>query len=306
VADHVTPPEPGAAVPAPEPGAVLAAVRTALGLSLAGLAERLRTSGGPALSRQRLSQLERGQRDLPDDEWLRLADALGAAGATIADATLLASAVVARAAARPLPRLDAGSRQRRLAVLAARLAENPRWRRFHTVAAEHAVDLGRLHGETSRRLALAADRRASWRARADDALTVLEPDRCGLRASCADPFLVRPLLHNSGGTPWQDRLLVRLGATVSSSMPFIPGALLVPDTEPGGSCEILVPGKAQWFPNLAEVSYVMVFPDGTQCLPGRLILRIDTRDKDRPDQTFPVPRGLADRLRRRPGTDGLR
>jgi hypothetical protein len=196
----------------------------------------------------------------------------------------------------PLPPEGPARRQRRRAVLCAVLTENPRWSQFCAVAREHGVDLDAAQREASRRFALPPS--ADWRPRGADAAEVVERDRASLRIGRGEPFVLWPLLRNAGGIPWRDRLLVRIGASVSSSLPFTPTALLVPDTAPGGMCELAVPGKAQWFPNLAVVSYVMVFPDGTPALPGRLLLAVDARDARRPDQTLPLPAGLAERVRR--------
>ncbi|TCO61883.1 hypothetical protein [Actinocrispum wychmicini] len=43
---------------------------------------------------------------------------------------------------------------------------------------------------------------------------------------------------------------------------------------------MIIPGRAQFLANLAMVSYVMVFPDCSVCLPGRLTLYVDTRTNE--------------------------
>jgi RNA polymerase sigma factor (sigma-70 family) len=124
---------------------------------------------------------------------------------------------------------------------------------------------------------LTATGAGQWQASEDDRVVI---DRARsehtVRTDRAELFLLRLYLHNTGSVPWRDRLLYRVGVPVTTGTPFTPGVLPVPDTDPGQQCEVLVPGRAQWFRSHAAINFVMVFPDFTPCLPGRVTCWIDT------------------------------
>jgi hypothetical protein len=104
-----------------------------------------------------------------------------------------------------------------------------------------------------------------------------------------DPFVFALDLINAGEIIWTDRMLYRLGPPVSSSLPFAPGLVPLPHTEPGATTTVLIPGRAQVFPNLAAMTYIMVFPNCSPCLPGSVRFLVDTRHPQKIDRTIPLP-----------------
>jgi hypothetical protein len=113
-----------------------------------------------------------------------------------------------------------------------------------------------------------------------------------------ETFVARCRLRNLGEVAWKDRLLVRLGPVVASSLAFTPPVLPLPDTPPGNECPLVISGRAPWLPNLTTVVFAMTIPDGTPAMPGSLQLTVDAREVTRLRENVPVSRNLALRLRR--------
>jgi hypothetical protein len=285
-----------------ERGAVLRTVRGTT--SLQAFAQHLVANGlAPrALSRQRLSDVEQGVTELAPALWDEVVDALIRGGHPPEDvAPLLASPP----AAEPVPPSTAGQRLAQWTRVVANVRENRWWRSPFAMIERYAVDktisrllLDRYDFDKDRqlddlrnRLRLGATS-GPCHPSAGDAVAV---DRAGsalnVTVEHGELFVFVARLHNIGTVPWRNRLLCRLGPPVTSSLPFTVTALPVPDTEVGAPCTVTIPGRSQWFPNLAVVSYVMVFPDFTPCLPGRLRCTVDTRSGDY-DRSFALPPGF--------------
>lgn len=254
------------------------------------------------LSRQRLSRVEQGTTDLAPAEWDALADALLQAGHTVAEVAELrpgSSVIEAAPAAAAALRLRQWSRVvdqlpgnrwwQHPTSLMERIAGRERAHHYRELAERHGIDLEQQRVEIRHRLARGAQVAGTFTVDSSDAAAVAETSELSVATGAVELFVLQAQLHNSGSVFWRDRLLYRLGPPVSSSLPFTPAVLPVPDTAPGHGCEILIPGRSQWFPNLAIISYVMVFPDCTPCLPGRLRCLVDTRRHGHFDHTLPMP-----------------
>lgn len=273
--------------------------------SLREFAAFLRTHGlsEGQLSRQRLGRVERGAIDLPPELWTRVVAALRAAG--VPDDQLAPLVPVPGSVIEPIPPSEPGLRRAQWSRLLASLPGNRWWqqpttilakvagqrwvRDYHAMVERYDVDAEEQRREVLRRLAS----EVTWSARPDDAVGV-EGDEStrSTRIKSGGLFVFELTLHNTGIVPWRDRLLYRLGTTVSSSLPFLPALLPVPDTEPGASARIVLPGRAQWFPNLAVVNFAMVFADCSPSLPGVIRCFVDTRENDRFDHTLNLPDGI--------------
>lgn len=110
------------------------------------------------------------------------------------------------------------------------------------------------------------------------------------RVAPGGPFVFRAHLHNTGTVPWVDRMLYRLGPPVTSSLPFAPVLVPIPDAKPGHTSTVIIPGRGQVFPNLAVMTYAMIFADCAPCLPGSIRFLVDTRNKHKIDRPLPLPK----------------
>lgn len=269
-----------------------------------------------ALSRQRLSRVEQGVQDLPAALWEQIADALVAGGRPAADvAPIRHRAPVAEPAVERVPPSTPELRRRQWSAVAERIPRSRYWRQLGGLLTKldgtslvrqylrlleaNAIDLGERLTEVQRRLALGGGATDPVPPDPRDAVCVDgDPGERYLRVRSRTVFLFRVTLRNAGRVAWHDRFLYRLGPVTASSLPFSVTLLPVPDTDPGGRCELLVPGVAQYFKNLAVMTFVMTRADLTPCVPGRLECFVDTRESGAYDRTFPVPDGLP---RPRPG-----
>jgi hypothetical protein len=75
-------------------------------------------------------------------------------------------------------------------------------------------------------------------------------------------------LGNTGEVPWKGRLLSRIGVTVSTVMPMTPRVISVPDTEPGGSCSVIITGRPAHLVGVTDIHFIMTFADLRPCFPG--------------------------------------
>ncbi|MDX6263552.1 MAG: hypothetical protein QOH84_5240 [Kribbellaceae bacterium] len=285
-------------------GEVLRALRGSA--SLPAFIDRLVQNGlTGTLTRQRLSDIEQGKKPLTPELSEAIVQALirsGLAPEAVEPLRMERSPLI-----EPLPASTAVSRHRQWSRMVARVPESRWWDRPLTVMSKllpaSAVSTYRelfdRYGSDSERV-VATIRERLELGRTGGPFHPLDGDAAGIgraasplrvRAGITELFLVKIQLHNTGSVPWRNRLLFRLGTPVTASLPLTPAILPVPDTDPGGSCEFIVPGRSQWFANLAVVSYVMVFPDLSSCLPGRLPLWVDTRT-DEFDSTFDLPPGF--------------
>lgn len=273
-------------------------------LSLRAFTEFLTANGLPAnvISRQRLSRVEQGAGRLTDAEWAAVADALERGGLP---AGVLRPEPVDQALA-PAPRATPALRHRQWSAIAAGISGSQWWQRpadliewvkgrvlaatYRKLAAAHGLD-----EEEQRRVVVERLARGQGRTfpAADDGVAVVAAEsRLSAALDRGDLFILTVTLRNTGNQPWTDRLLFRLGPPVASSLPLTPAVLPVPDTAPGDTCVVLVPGRGQWFMNLAVVSYVLAHPNLAASAPGRLTLRVDTRTQ-RLDHTLALPPGPA-------------
>jgi hypothetical protein len=254
--------------------------------------------GAGELSRQRISEVEQGVNDLPPRLWVAVAAALRTAG--VPD-DQLAPLTVPEPIIEPVPPSEPGLRRTQWSRLLTSLPGNRWWqqpttiiarvagehwiRDYHAMVERYGVDPESQRREVLRRLASTA----TWTAREDDRVAV-EGDEStrSVRVGSGHLFVFELTVHNTGAAPWR----YRLGTAVSSSVPFGPALLPVPDTEPGSSCRVLIPGRAQHFPNLAVISMVMVFADCSPSLPGVVRCFVDTREADIFDHTLSVPGGI--------------
>jgi hypothetical protein len=267
--------------------------------SLQTFADHLRVNGLQAkLSRQRLSQVEQGDAELPPALWHAIADALIHGGHNPAEVAAIRPALPA---IDPPPETTPALRVRQWTRVVSRLAGNRWWQRpnslmervvgmdrahsYRNLAQQHGIDMEWQRTETSRRLALTGP----FTTLSGDAVRIDRNSTLNVVVTQVELFVLRAVLHNTGTVAWQDRLLYRIGPPVTSSLPFTPPLLPVPDTPPNSSCEIAIPGRAQWFPNLAIISYVMVYPNCAPCVPGRLRCTVDTRVSGQYDHTLPMP-----------------
>lgn len=270
--------------------------------------ELLETHGFPEdeLSRQRLSRVEKGEVDLPPETWEALIEALLAGGRSEAEVESLWPEEPALASAPPnTPEF----RRQQWLSLAERLPRSRWWRSFDQLVAEFAgprwlrdyqkivreigFDQYDQLTEAHRLLRLGGTQEGRGMPVPGDAIALagdLEAFAGGVadrtvRLPSNQVFLLRQRLANTGTAHWRDRMLYRVGPLVTASTPFVPPLLPVPATAPGDECEMIIPGRAQFLANLAMVSYVMVFPDCSVCLPGRLTFCVDTRT----DEFDPIP-----------------
>jgi hypothetical protein len=82
-------------------------------------------------------------------------------------------------------------------------------------------------------------------------------------------FVAAWVLHNTGSTPWRDRVLYRVGAYAGGvrTPPFV----VVPDTEPGSTVRIECPMRAPATSGTYRACLKMGWPDGTYCFPSTLL-----------------------------------
>ncbi|SDD36925.1 hypothetical protein [Actinokineospora iranica] len=285
----------------------VAALRALRGeLSLAAFLDRLVEHGLPAnrVSRQRLSRLEKGETQLPVTLWEEIAEALTAAGAPLERVAVLRGPV---ARIDPVPPSTPELRRRQWTRVVSRLAGNKWWhaplllvaRHIGVRHAAHYQQLFDRYGgqqetmlqQLQARLALGNSSARFAPVPGDAAAIDRAASTVSVRVEHGELFVLTARLVNTGTVPWRDRVLLRLGAPNTSSLPLTPTVLPLPDTDPGGHCDVPVPGRAQWFTNMAEVTYVMVFADLSSCLPGRIVFQVDTRTGEL-DRSFDLPPGF--------------
>jgi hypothetical protein len=254
------------------------------------------------ISRQRLSRVEKGTAHLSAAEWEALADALLRTGFHASNVVALRPTGPALP---PIPTSTPATRSRQWLRVISRLAGNRWWQRpnslmervvgreqahqYRELTAKYNIDQEWLRSEAHRRLELGITAKPLVADSSDSVEVATAASVLSVRVDQVQLFVLRARLRNAGAVPWRDRLLYRIGPPVTSSLPFAPGILPVPDTAPNDTCDVLIPGRAQWFPNLAVISYIMVFPDCSQCLPGRLCCYVDTRNPNCFDHTLPLP-----------------
>jgi hypothetical protein len=268
------------------------------------------TSGlSEQVSRQRLGEAEKGSATLTQKELDAIADAL-VSGGRGEDVVALLRMHADEPAIVPAPPSTPPLRRRQWTAVAERIPQSRWWLQYGALVsrlggtnsvlqyrrllAEHGIDPESQLAEVARRLRLEPGRQPG--AHPGDAVRLESPsDDLFVRLDRGRLFVIRVVLRNTGLVPWRDRFLYRLGPPVTSSMPFVIILVPVPDTLPGDACELLIPGRAQWFLNLAVVSFCMTLSDCTPCLPGRLQFFVDTRVLGGYDHTLRLPEGYSGR-----------
>lgn len=122
-----------------------------------------------------------------------------------------------------------------------------------------------------------------------DAVVVDRLDPPLVRTTAQAWFETTVRLRNAGGVRWHGRLLLRLGPLTTSTIALTPPLLPVPDTAPGETCEIRIPGRTQYLPCMCVVHYIMIFPDGGLCLPGGLSITVSVQGGRFRTRTLPAP-----------------
>lgn len=91
----------------------------------------------------------------------------------------------------------------------------------------------------------------------------------GTLAHPGDHLTVRWVLHNTGGVPWRDRLLYRVGDAGIGirTEPFIP----ISDTPPASAADVSCVLRAPERPGTYRACLKMGWPDGTYCYPNTLL-----------------------------------
>jgi hypothetical protein len=264
-------------------------------MSLPVFTRLLADQGAPKLTRQRLSGFERGQR-LP----VPLLYAIAEACATIGGLPDEIRGRWLQILRQPdswdrVPGSYPSGRRKQLRALTARATGNPRWPLYRELAGGLGVDLDANLAEARRCLELPDN--PAWQPVPDDrAVVVSQAGSLRVTVERGELFIFVCTLSNCGSTAWRDRLLIRLGPPVTSSLAYTPPVLSLPDTHPGAECRVVLPGRGPWFPNLSVVTYIMTFPDCRPCLAGSLRLWVDARQHPGPT-TQPLPPGLAAHLR---------
>ncbi|MFI9531581.1 hypothetical protein [Micromonospora rosaria] len=276
--------------------ALIATSRAALRMTQAEFAS-LVSPAGRAVSRQRIAALERGQ---PAPELLLRHIAEACASMTGLDERTRdqwLDVLRGPEAIAPVPPPTVAERRSRLRNLAENVEGNHRWPRYRELSLQAGMDLDINVMDARRRLALVSDP-THWVADPADRVVVEGSDSVlDLTIDHGQLFALPVVLSNVGSVSWRDRLLVRLGPPVSSSLAFTPPVLSVPDTAPGESCLIAIPGRGPWFPCLTAVTYVMTFPDCRPAIGGGLQLFIDAKE-EHTATSHPLPTEVAVRLRR--------
>jgi transcriptional regulator with XRE-family HTH domain len=271
-------------------GAALRELRTGAGLTGRAFIEAVAAAGGPPLDRAQLSRIEGGERGLPVAQWHRLLDAVTRidAGGSPVPAELvdrladllppppeLIEALPPRSLAQVLDRWYALARvmhERPAPRIAMSGAEPPTARGLAA-----ALFMARYRGALDEILRRADLATAPAGPDPADAVQVLAVEPAETEVPPNGPFEIRVRLRNAGPVPWgDDRLLLRLGPPISSTLAQTAPLLPVPATAPGAVCDILVPGRGHYLPGRCVVSYVMLFANGRPCLAGGLSLPVTT------------------------------
>lgn len=261
-------------------GRALRQARKALGLSGAAFCTEIYATGGPSLTKSQLSFIENGTRGLRLDDWRKISAALVALGTphelVAALGAELPSSNAEPEVERSLPETVADLR-----TTLDQLTQQP----LPVVEEIDGVESDRGAGTAAllARYAPIAQQVLSMLTSAETVTTQPDPrDRVRVRAITPTEarvvanqlFEFTVELDNVGPIAWQQRLLLRLGPPVTSTLAQTAPLLPVPDTPAGGTCQIQIPGRAHFLPGACVITYVMIFSDGTPCLPGGLALPI--------------------------------
>ena len=87
-----------------------------------------------------------------------------------------------------------------------------------------------------------------------------------------------------------------LGVTVSTVMPMTPKVIPVPDTAPGGTCSVSIPGRPAHLTGVTDIHFIMTFADLRPCFPDdrqTICLTLATTTTVGAQETVAVPARLA-------------
>lgn len=266
----------------PALGEALRRLRESVPLKGREFIEALADAGGPHLDRALLSRIEKGERGLPAAQWHQLLHAVTGMELSMELTGALAGLLPPPDVIEPLPTRPLAStlqhwfaiareisgRQAPRLVLTSEIAEAKR-------GAAAALFLTRYQQTLADVLNRADIAEHPADPAPGDDVRVVDIQPAETEVPPNGPFEIRVRLRNAGTVAWADnRLLVRLGPPITSTIAQTAPLLPVPATAPGDTCEILVPGRGHYLPGRCIVTYVMAFPNGKPCLPGGLSLPV--------------------------------
>lgn len=290
-------------------GPLLSAARKKAHLTQAQLGALLTDLPDGGKSVQTISHVERGTRQWPLSAWHAAVRALGRFDDAGPETAALRSRLppISRPPA-PATTWTTADRRHHLRCLLADLTANPPRRRFTSAAGQPAWS----PYPTAGRILSGLEASCAERPSAHDRWEKLEspsPERADIGKS--EYFGIPVTLRNAGEVPWKGRLLSRLGVTVSTVMPMTPRVVSVPDTEPGGTCSVIIPGRPAHLVGVTDIHFIMTFADLRPSFPHdrrTIHLTLATTTTVGAQETLPVPaalvgaaRALIGRLRRTEG-----
>ena len=281
---------PGMPMTDPELGSLLYAARKKARLSRAEMGALLTDLPAGKKSFQAISYVERGIRQWPLSAWHAAVRALERFDAAAPEAAALRSRLppVGHPPA-PATMWTTADRRDHLRALLADLTASPPRRRFTRTAKQVTWSPYSTAREILSRLNAGSAERPS----AQDHWEMLEafpPEETDIGKS--EYFAIRVTLRNTGGVPWKGRLLIRLSVTVSTVMPVTPRVVSVPDTELGGSCSVIIPGRPAHLVGVTDIHFIMTFADLRPCYPDdrrTIRLTLATTTTAGAQETLPVP-----------------
>jgi transcriptional regulator with XRE-family HTH domain len=276
-----------------ELGPLLAAARKNAHLSQAQLGALLTDLPSGRRSFQTISYVERGTRQWPLSAWhaaVRALEHFDDAGPEVA-ALRSRLPPIGRPPA-PATTWTTDDRRAHLRALLADLTASPPRRRFTRTAKPTTWSPYPAAEEILSRL----DEGSTERPSPKDHWEIIESSSPeGTDIGKSEYFAIRVTLRNTGEVPWTGRLLSRLGVTVSTVMPVTPRVVSVPDTEPGGSCSVIITGRPAHLVGVTEIHFIMTFADLRPCFPDdrrTVRLTLATTTTIGAQETLPVPAAL--------------
>jgi hypothetical protein len=293
-------------------GPLLSAARQKARLTQSQLGELLTDLPGSRRSFRAISSVERGDRAWPLSAWHAAARTLDRFDDAAQDVAVLRSRLpaVGRPPA-PATTWTTEDRRAHLRAMMADLTARPPRRQFTLTKGRAPLRSAHVTaGEILRRLDTSTTERPSpdddW-----EVVRAMPPEGEDVGKKAYLPTQVT--LRNTGKVPWTGRLLYRLGVTVSTVMPMTQRVVSVPDTAPGDSCTVNIPGRPAHIAGVTEVHYIMTFGDLRPCFPDeRRTIRfvLTTTTAIGAWETLPVPatlvraaRGLVRQLQRPTGAE---
>ncbi len=276
-------------------GPLLSAARTKAGLSQAQLGELLIDLPDSRKSFRAISSVEHGDRRWPLSAWHAAVKVLERLDADAPEVAALRSRLpsIGRTPA-PATTWTPDDRCAHLRALLADITASPPRRGFTRTGTTITWSPYPAAGE----ILSIIDAGSAERPSAQDQWEMLEafpPE--GTDIGKGEYLPIRVTLRNAGQIPWKGRLLSRLGVTVSTVMPMTPRVVSVPDTKPGDSCTVIIPGRPAHLVGVTDIHFVMTFADLRPCFPDdrrTIRLTLTTTTTVGAQETLPVPGRLAE------------